>query len=105
MDGSVFHVDLAAMDEAASGIARTVADHDRSGLSDLEQPAAGYGDDDMAGAFHEFCDRWNSGLDLLTEDARLISEVLARAASVYRETDEVAAASLTVDPALGAVDD
>ncbi|MEU8242046.1 hypothetical protein AB0C07_27655 [Actinoplanes missouriensis] len=105
MDGPVFHVDLGTLDEAASGIAQTVADQDRSDLSDLQQSAARYGDDDLSGAFRDYCGRWADGLDLLTEDARLISDALSRAASAYRATDQTSARTLTVDPGLEAVDE
>ncbi|MEU4694875.1 hypothetical protein [Actinoplanes sp. NPDC023714] len=105
MDGPVFHVDLAAIDEAAAGIAQTAAAHDRTGLEDLQRSAARYGDEELSGAVRDYCGRWDDGLDLLVEDARLISDVLTRAAAVYRATDEAAARTLTTDPALEAVDE
>ncbi|MEU4564355.1 hypothetical protein AB0F72_38735 [Actinoplanes sp. NPDC023936] len=105
MDGTVFHVDLATIDEAASAIARTVAEQDQSGLHELQSSAAHHGDDELAGAFRDYCGRWSDGLDLLTEDARLISDALSRAASAYRAVDEASARTLTVDPALEAMDE
>ena len=105
MDGPQFHVDIPKVEEAAKGIAASVDDQHDFKLKRLPGPAQMYGDSNLHDALRDYCDRWSDGLDILTEDARAISEVLSSVAQTYRATDEAAARSMTTDPATGAVDD
>jgi len=105
MDGPGFHVDIDALERASDGIIRTVDEQKRSQLEDVGGGAEVYGDEGLHGALTNFCDRWSDGLDLLTEDARTVGDILGRAAKAYRAVDSAAAARLTTDPGRRAVDD
>jgi hypothetical protein len=104
MDGPGFHVDVTKVTEAAKGIADTIGDQDRFELRELPGRSVQYGDDDLHDSLAEYCDRWSEGLDILTKDAKTISESLFRVAQAYQVSDQGAAARLTSDPATGAVD-
>jgi hypothetical protein len=104
MDGPQFHVDIAKLDEAAKGIADCVAGQHDFKLNRLPGPSEMYGDGGLHDAMHDYCDRWSDGLDILTDDARTISDALSRAAAAYRAVDAAAAARLTTDPGRSAVD-
>jgi hypothetical protein len=105
MDGPGFHVEIEVLEAAGTGIAGSVADQERSPLADLDRGAQTYGHEGLHGAMKTFCNRWNEGLDILLDDAGAIGDILARAAHQYRTVDQVAAASLTGDPAERVVDD
>ena len=104
MDGPGFHVDIATLDEASAGIAETIDNQKRLELSKLPGPSEMYGDDDLHDALKDYCHRWDDGLDILTDDARKISDSLKSVARAYRQADQAAAQKLTGDPATGAVD-
>jgi len=104
MDGPGFHVDIATLDEASTGIAETIGDQKRLELSKLPGPAGMYGDDDLHEALTDYCHRWDDGFDILTDDAGKISDSLRRVAGAYRSVDQAAAQRLTSDPATGSVD-
>jgi hypothetical protein len=63
-----------------------------------------YGNAELGDAVSDFCDRWSDGLDILTDDARSISDSLTRVARAYRATDEAVARTMATDPAARAVD-
>lgn len=104
MDGPGFHVDVPKVTEAAKGIAESVGDQERFELERLPGSAGQYGDDDLHDALSDFCRRWSDGLDILTEDAKAISDSLSRVARAYQASDQGAADRLTSDPATGVVD-
>jgi hypothetical protein len=104
MDGPQFHVDIPALEEAATGIATSVQGQHDFQLDRLPGRAEMYGDAELSEALGGFCDRWSDGLDILTKDALAISDALARVATAYRATDEAVARTMTSDPAADAVD-
>lgn len=104
MDGPGFHVDVAKVTEAANGIAASIGDQHQFELRKLPGHADQYGDGDLHDALAEYCNRWNDGLDILTNDAKAISDSLLRVAQAYQASDQGAATQLTSDPATGAVD-
>ena len=104
MDGPNFHVDVSALDRAANGLVTSFEDHDRSDLADVPGDSAAYGNDDLHAAFADFCERWSYGLDVLTEDARVIGGSLRAVADAYRGADRASAARLTGDPGSAVVD-
>jgi hypothetical protein len=104
LDGPGFHVDVAALDAASTGISQTTHDQETFALRGLCGDTALYGHDGVHGALANFCARWSDGLTTLTTDAGVIADTLTRAADAYRGIDEAAVHTLTTDPALGAVD-
>lgn len=105
VDGPGFHVDVGKVEEAANGIKRSVTDQSSFELRDLCGDTSLYGHDGIHNALMNFCVRWSDGLDILTDDADAIGNVLTRAAAAYQVTDSAAAGSLTADPGQGPVDD
>jgi hypothetical protein len=104
MDGPQFHVDIPKIEEAAEGIATSVDGQHDFQLKRLPGRPEMYGSTELGDVFSGFCDRWSGGLDILTEDARAISDALTRVARAYRATDEAVARTMTTDPATRAVD-
>ncbi|EMD23486.1 hypothetical protein [Amycolatopsis azurea] len=105
MDGPGFHVDVGKLEEAASGITKSVDDQSNFELRDLCGDSAQYGHNGIHDALMNFCVRWSDGLDTLTDDADSIGEVLTKAVAAYRAVDEAAAKTLTSDPAEHVVED
>ena len=104
MDGPQFHVDIPKIEEAAGGIATSVEGQHDFHLKRLPGRPEMYGNTELGEALAGYCDRWSDGLDILTEDARAISDALTRVAQTYRATDEEVARTMTTDPATRAVD-
>jgi hypothetical protein len=104
MDGPRFHVDIPKVEEAAEGVATSVEGQHDFRLKRLPGRPEMYGNAELGDALGDFCDRWSDGLDILTEDARAISDALTRVARSYRTTDEAVARTMTADPAMRAVD-
>jgi hypothetical protein len=78
-----------------------VTDQSSFELRDLCGDTSLYGHDGIHSSLMNFCVRWSDGLDILTDDAAAIGDVLTKAAAAYRATDSAAAGSLgdTNDPA------
>lgn len=62
---------------------------DCESLTELVGEAAAYGDDEVYGAFADFCSRWSDGLDVLTKDAGTIADSLDATVATYRTADEL----------------
>jgi hypothetical protein len=105
MDGPGFHVEIGALEGAASGIAQSVADQRESALDQLDRDEATYGHAGVHKAMENFCDRWSDGLDIMVKDADAIAGILTAAAKAYREADASAASRLISDQAARVVDD
>ena len=105
MDGPGFHVEIGVLEAAAHGIIRSVAEQHTLELKRVDGPEAMYGHAGLHAAMEKFCDRWNTGLGMLFEDAQEIGDILAEAAQSYRDADAAAAGRLTGDPAERVVDD
>jgi hypothetical protein len=87
--GEGFSVDTATLTDTAAAV-RLVADTQREHrLSELVGERASYGDDELQGAFAQFCSRWSDGLDVLTQDAATISDTLDSTVATYRMADEL----------------
>ena len=105
MDGPGFHVEIGTLESASAGIQDSVADQNGSALSQLDQAASVYGHDRLHKSMENFCDRWSDGIDLLTQDAKVIGDLLGKVAQAYRAADQAAAGRLTVDPGKQVVND
>jgi hypothetical protein len=104
VDGAGFHVDVEKVEEAASGIRRSVSDQENFALRGLCGDTQLYGHGGIHNVLMNFCVRWSDGLDTLTGDASAIGDVLGRAAQAYRAVDAAAAGSLKTDPGSPVVD-
>lgn len=87
-----FRVDLPALKKAAEGVNSTIGAMAKKRVRDIDCPADGFGHDRLAATVAEFCDRWDMGVENLTEDAKEIAGRLAHCVQVYRQTDEAARA-------------
>jgi hypothetical protein len=105
MDGPGFHVEIGTLKSAAAGIEESVADQKKAALSHLDRAQGVYGHDRLHTSMENFCDRWSDGIDILTEDAKAIGDILDKVAEAYRTADQAAAGGLTTDPGRPVVDD
>ncbi|MBB5156457.1 hypothetical protein [Saccharopolyspora phatthalungensis] len=71
---------------------QTIDAMNRRKVSDIDCPADAFGHERLVTTVAEFCDRWNTGVRNLTDDAKEISGRLALCVQVYRQTDEAARA-------------
>jgi hypothetical protein len=104
LDGPGFHVELDALEAAATGIKRSVDDQNNFELLGLCGEPDQYGHADVHAALAAFCARWSEGLDTLAEDAGVIGDSLTHVAEAYRSVDADAVRTLTADPGSDAVD-
>ncbi len=104
MDGPGFHVEPDVLDEAADGMAFTVAEQDAAGLGALAGPAQRYGHGAVHAATTEFCAAWTVGVDALCDRARRNGTSLREVARAYRDAEAHAARELGGDPGTAVVD-
>lgn len=90
LDG--FRVDLPALTKAEEGVNNTIGAMAKKRVRDIDCPADGFGHDRLAATVAEFCDRWDTGVENLAEDAKEIAGRLAHCVQVYRQMDEAARA-------------
>jgi hypothetical protein len=57
-------------------------------VNDLSGPIEQYGHDELGGAFDEFSERWQHGIEVLITDGAAISGALRSAAKSYVGVDE-----------------
>lgn len=88
-----FEVDLKVLNGAVEGIDSTVEAMGQCEVADICGPPAEYGNEILHGAFENFCDEWQEGIELLLEDAETISKALKGASKTYHATDDEAANS------------
>ncbi len=82
-----FRVDLGALEEASQGVDETLGQLRRKKVSDIRGKAADYGNDHLAQAVGDFCDRWEVGVQHLTKDAEEIAARLSRSAQAYLKVE------------------
>ena len=104
MDGPGFHVEPDVLDDAARGMAETVADQDVAGLEALAGPPERYGHEAVHAAMTVFCAAWTVGVDALCDRARRNGTSLREVALAYRDADAHAAVALAGDPGAAVVE-
>jgi hypothetical protein len=82
-----FRVDLAALDAAAAGINMTLEDLTTARIDGLDGQAADFGNDDLASAVADFCDRWEIGVEHVALDGQEVSQRLSQSVQDYRNVD------------------
>jgi len=65
-----FSVDLPALESASAGINMTLEELSVARIDSLDADRGAYGDEGLAGAVVDFCDRWEIGVDTLQSTAR-----------------------------------
>lgn len=83
-----FHVDLGALEEAASGVNGTLDEASQRRVSDIPHSSSAAGNSDLAGSVSNFLDRWQRGVDNLVSDGREIATRLKENADVYRAVEQ-----------------
>lgn len=105
VDGAGFHVEVEALERASKDMREAVGDDEHHfQLRDLAGGAAMYGHARVYTAFTEFCERWNTGLETLSDRQRWMERSLNEAAKAYREADRAAGDALRHDPGIDALD-
>jgi hypothetical protein len=104
MDGPGFHVEIDTLESASAGIEESVADQKGLALSHLDGAESVYGHDRLHKSMENFCARWSDGIDILTNDAKAIGDVLGKVALAYQAADQAATGRLTTDPGKQVVD-
>ena len=84
---SEFYVDLEALEDAASGINRTLDAMATKKVSDVDAAAEAFGHDELASAVADFCDRWNIGVENLAADGAEVSDRLNRCVKRYQSAE------------------
>ncbi|MDT8910037.1 hypothetical protein [Amycolatopsis sp. PS_44_ISF1] len=105
VNGPGFDVDVDVLDNAGKGINQSVHDQETFALRGLCGDAELYGHAGVHSALADFCARWSTGLNTLTDDAGVIGDCLTHAADAYRGIDEAAAQHLPADPGTAAIGD
>ena len=82
-----FRVDLGALESAAAGVSRTLADLEAARVDSLDGDAAAYGHDHLAETVKDFCDRWEIGIEHLATDGREVAQRLNDCVRAYVAAD------------------
>lgn len=104
LDGAGFHVDVEVLEEAAGSIRLAVRDQNGRELSAVPGAAEEYGNEDVASAVSDFCERWSDAVDELVDGGHEMVDALSSSVAAYREADAAAEAALKVDPAVDEAD-
>jgi hypothetical protein len=102
MTGFTVHVEV--LRSAARGITETMRDMQEYRIEDLSGDEPQYGHEGVHEGFEHFCGRWQEGLELLLEDAGVIAEALAMAASSYGAADQTGADTITAAGVVGGIE-
>lgn len=85
-----FRVDLSALEDAAAGVNRTLAELKAHKVSDLAGSKDEYGHDDLAETVADFCTRWELGVENLAKDAQQVATRLSQSVQAYLQVDQAA---------------
>jgi hypothetical protein len=85
-----FQVDLGALENAATGINKTLNDLKAKRIDDLDGRAADYGHDKLAETIADFCDRWELGVEHLATDGQEVVSRLNHSVQAYLKVDQAA---------------
>lgn len=83
-----FHVVGQALADAADGVSRLMAALDEHDVDDIDCDKAAVGHDELAATLEDFCDRWQRGVDHLTEDGKELANRLVETANNYFGVDQ-----------------
>jgi hypothetical protein len=82
-----FSVDLTALESASAGINMTLEELSVARIDSLDGDPGAYGDDELAGAVADFCDRWETGVEHLAVDGQEVADRLNHCVKAYRQVD------------------
>ena len=85
-----FRVDLPALEGASAGIAMTLEELGVARIDGLDGDRGAYGDEELAGAVADFCDRWEIGVEHLAADGQQVADRLDHCVQAYRRVDAAA---------------
>jgi hypothetical protein len=85
-----FRVDLPALESASAGINMTLEELGVARIDSLDGDSGAYGNDDLAGAVADFCDRWEIGVENLAIDGQEVADRLNQCVKAYRQVDAAA---------------
>jgi hypothetical protein len=82
-----FSVDLAALEEASSGVNGTLDQVSAQSVSSISCDRSAIGHDNLASTLSDFLSRWQRGVDNLAKDGREIAGRLTANVKAYRQVE------------------
>jgi hypothetical protein len=82
-----YYVDFGALRKAADGVTETINAMATKKVSDIDAPKAAFGHDGLANVVHDFCDRWEIGVEHLTKDGGEIAGRLNYCVQNYQRAE------------------
>jgi hypothetical protein len=82
-----FSVELPALEGASAGITMTLEELGVARIDSLDGDRGAYGDDHLAGAVADFCERWQIGVEHLAVDGQEVADRLNHCVQAYRQVD------------------
>jgi hypothetical protein len=92
--GADFSVDLPALDSAARGLTAVLEEVRAHPVRDIDCQLAAFGHDRLARTVRDFCDRWQIGVQHLTDDGAQIAEHLTATSRTYHQAEQAATGAL-----------
>jgi hypothetical protein len=83
-----FHVDMGALERAASGVNGTLDEVSQQRVSDIPHNPSAYGHERLSGTVSDFLDRWQRGVDNLAKDGQEIATRLTENVDNYRRVEQ-----------------
>lgn len=83
-----YHVDLHALEEAASGVNGTLDQISLQKVSDIPHDESAIGHHGLAKTLSDFLDRWQRGVDNLSKDGQEIATRLTSNVAAYQKADQ-----------------
>jgi len=78
-----FQVNIGALQEASDGVSAILLYLRYEKVSDIGGNGQGYGNDSLASAVSDFCNRWEIGVENLAKDTQEIASRLSLSAQAY----------------------
>ncbi|MGH3391571.1 MAG: hypothetical protein ACRDOO_22095 [Actinomadura sp.] len=88
--GDGFSVNLDALKNAGLGVSELMAELNRRGVDEIDCEGSAVGHDRLAAVISSFCDRWQVGVENLTEDGEQLAHNLIDSAGRYLVAEQSA---------------
>ncbi|RJQ77654.1 hypothetical protein D5S17_14620 [Pseudonocardiaceae bacterium YIM PH 21723] len=104
LDGPGYHVEIPVLEDAAKAMDEIARKQDDFELEDLPGPAHMYGHEGVQEAFIDFCDSFDTSVELLCDKVDDMRDSLVSVAKVYREAEHSSTRGFS-DPAVQIAED
>lgn len=82
-----FAVDPVALTDAATALTGVLHEVSEREVKNLDCRTAAFGHPRLAATVHDFCDRWQLGIEHLTADGAQLAKLLDQAGQTYEQAD------------------